>query len=112
MIGFPKPAKRLSLKEWEKIRPKLYSEFYDLGIWNCEIRLEGCAVYLNVNFCHSKKRRDIKTIRDLIMVIKGCQPCHHKIEYFCMKYTGMTMTEYIEKKIEKRGLIVPAGVNI
>ena len=88
--------------KWDRVRKKLKVKFADMDITTCEIGLKGCLNDNFLGFAHTKKRRYITTEEDLWRVVLACQPCHAKVEYFCIKWTGKTMTEFLDAVIDGR----------
>lgn len=93
-------------KEWNALRRKLKTAFAEAGIFSCEIRLDSnCTGAWTAAFAHIDKR-DKLAPEELESVVLACQSCHHKVEYFCEKYTNQTMREYLTHIINNRNVPV------
>ena len=105
----PKPEKRKKqnkIGEWHKVlHEEIIPQFKTWGITTCEIGLTPCLHFRYLGFAHTKKRRNIKTSRDLRQVVLACEPCHTLVEYSCKEMTGKTMTEYLENIIKNRKVV-------
>lgn len=96
-------------KKWNAVRRnELIPAFQEVGIIACEVihpvsgeRLPDCSGSWAAFFAHVDKRDNL-TPEEIYMCILACNNCHHKIEYFCMKWTGMTMREYVTWRINQR----------
>jgi hypothetical protein len=99
----PKPIKQIGKKGKENIEAteQLKKDFQDLGVFGCEIKLEGCWKIL-MGFAHGKKKRKLTPEELKKFAIGACNPCHDKIEYFCKKWTGLTMEQFVTKIINER----------
>lgn len=75
---FPKRGKKT--REWEKVRAKLKTAFEEAGITRCEIGCTGCWRDDGLGFAHSLKRRDIKTMEQMLECALACNACHDVIE--------------------------------
>ena len=98
----PKPVKQKKIskvQEWNKIRKELIEEFKRAGITKCEIGLEGCTKNNFLGFAHTRKRRNVTDIKRVVL---ACSNCHHKIEFYCYKWTGKKMEECLEGIISER----------
>ena len=98
----PKPEKYKKLSKvqvWNRIRKQLKKDFEEMGITECELRLEGCTHKNFLGFAHTKKRRNVT---DLKRVVLACSNCHDKVEYASVRWTGKKMEEYLEEVIKLR----------
>ncbi len=86
-------------KEWKNVRVQLKKEFERMGVTSCEAKLNGCFYNNYLGFAHSEKRRNVTDLKEVALL---CNNCHHKVEYFCEKYTGLTMNKYINRLIKIR----------
>ena len=104
MHPVPKPVKQTKISKvdnWNSIRKELKQEFEDMGVTTCELKLPDCFKNNFLSFAHTVKRRDVE---DLKRVALACQNCHHKVEYECEKWTGLSMEDYLESIISYRML--------
>lgn len=79
----------------------LKSDFQRMGITRCEVQLNDCWGVIQ-GFAHGKKRRDLTLAELKKFAIGSCNACHHKIEYECEKWTGMTMEQFVRMTIKNR----------
>jgi hypothetical protein len=70
-----KPGKKT--KQWAKTRAKLKEKFYSAGITTCELMFEDCWYDNGLGFAHSRKRRHVTNLEEVIL---ACNNCHDKIE--------------------------------
>jgi hypothetical protein len=99
----PKPIKQIGKKGKLNLEAnkEFKKTFEEIGITECEIKLDGCWKII-MGFAHGKKRIDLTPEELKKFAIGACNPCHHKIEYECEKYTGLTMEQFVKKTIEQR----------
>lgn len=100
-----KPIKQIGKKGKININAtkELKDYFFKHGITTCEIQLAGCWKII-MGFAHGKKRNDLTPEELRKFAIGACNPCHQKIEYDCVKHTGLTMEQFVGKTIENRRL--------
>lgn len=77
----PKPQKRTTPDDWNRVRKDLELRFFRAGIVRCELGLEECTKDNFLGFAHRLKRKNIKTIDELEFCILSCTNCHTAIEY-------------------------------
>lgn len=104
MYPKPKKQKKISKTEvWYRVmHEEIIPQFDKWGIRVCEIKTDYCKQTMYLGFAHTKKRRDIHTPEDLRRVVLACQPCHEIVEYKCQATYGVSMTEYLDRIIQKR----------
>lgn len=99
----PKPINKIGKKG--KLNLESAKELREDAIKNdrfyCEIKLSGCwKIWMGA--AHGKKKRKL-TLEELKkFAIGACNPCHHKIEYECEKWTGMSMEQFVRYVIKNR----------
>src|SRR5690349_2391044 len=71
-------------------RAERKKDFVKMGIDYCEIKLPGCWKIIH-GFAHVDKQNNMTPEEKRYAAIGACNPCHHKIEYECEKWTGLSM---------------------
>lgn len=83
--------------QWNVERSQLIQEFEQMGITQCEIKMEGCWKNTALGFAHLDKRRNL-TIEDLPKVVLACTPCHDTVELWNRVRMGKFLTDIIKNR--------------